>query len=129
MILDIWQSYRRLPLWVQLWVALILVPVNAASLVFCGAPMGAWLAVMAIGAMLLNWVIMLVERGFSKMMALPHVLIWTPLVVLILWLLAKGDLAPGYARYLMVLLAVDLFSLALDYADTVKWLKGERHIA
>lgn len=129
MILDIWQSYRRLPLWVQLWVALILVPVNAASLVFWGAPMGAWLAVMAIGAMLLNGVIMLVERGFSKMMALPHVLIWTPLVVLILWLLAKGDLAAGYARYLMFLLAVDLFSLALDYADTVKWLKGERRIA
>ncbi|SHK74834.1 hypothetical protein SAMN05444414_10123 [Roseovarius marisflavi] len=129
MILDIWQSYRRLPIWVQLWVALILVPVNAASLVFLGAPMGAWVAVMAVGAMLLNGVIMLVERGFSKMMALPHVLIWTPLVVLILWLLAKGDLAPGYARYLMVLLAVDLFSLALDYADTVKWLKGERHIA
>lgn len=129
MILDIWQSYRRLPLWVQLWVALVLVPVNAASLVFLGAPMGAWVAVMAVGAMLLNGMIMLVERGFSKMMALPHVLIWTPLVVLILWLLAKGDIAPGYARYLMVLLAVDLFSLALDYADTVKWLKGERHIA
>ena len=129
MILDIWQSYRRLPLWVQLWVALILVPVNAASLVFWGAPMGAWLAVMAIGAMLLNGVIMLFERGFSKMMALPHVLIWTPLVLLILWLLAKGDLAAGYARYLMFLLAVDLFSLALDYADTVKWLKGERRIA
>ena len=129
MILDIWQSYRRLPLWVQLWVALILVPVNAASLVFWGAPMGAWLAVMAIGAMLLNGVIMLFERGFSKMMALPHVLIWTPLVLLTLWLLAKGDLAAGYARYLMFLLAVDLFSLALDYADTVKWLRGERHIA
>ena len=129
MILDIWQSYRRLPLWVQLWVALILVPVNAASLVFWGAPMGAWLAVMAIGAMLLNGVIMLFERGFSKMMALPHVLIWTPLVLLTLWLLAKGDLAAGYARYLMFLLAVDLFSLALDYADTVKWLKGERRIA
>lgn len=129
MILDIWQSYRRLPLWVQLWVALVLVPVNAASLVFWGAPMGAWLAAMAVGAMLLNGVIMLVERGFSKMMALPHLLIWTPLVVLILWLLAQGDLAPGYGRYLMILLAVDLFSLALDYADTVKWLRGERHIA
>ncbi|SLN55448.1 hypothetical protein ROG8370_02502 [Roseovarius gaetbuli] len=129
MILDIWQSYRRLPLWVQLWVALVLVPVNAASLVFWGAPMGAWLAVMAVGAMLLNGVIMLVERGFSKMMALPHVVIWRPLLVLILWLLMQGDLAPGYGRYLMILLAVDLFSLALDYADTVKWLRGERHIA
>ncbi|MDT8328220.1 MAG: hypothetical protein RQ750_12685, partial [Roseovarius sp.] len=82
-----------------------------------------------VGAMLLNGVLMLFERGFSKIMALPHVLIWTPLVVLILWLLARDDLAPGYARYLMVLLVVDLFSLVLDYADTVKWLRGERQIA
>jgi len=129
MILDIWQSYRRMPLWVQLWVALILVPVNAASLLFWGAPMGAWVAILAVGAMLLNGVIMLVERGFSKMMALPHVMIWTPLVVLILWLLSWGDLTQGYARYLVILLMVDLISLALDYADTVKWLRGERHIA
>jgi hypothetical protein len=57
------------------------------------------------------------------------VVIWTPLIALILWLLAQGGLAPGYARYLMILLAVDLFSLVLDYADTVKWLRGERHIA
>ncbi len=129
MILDTWQSYRRLPLWVQIWVALILVPVNAASLAFSAAPMGAWVAIMAVGAMLLNGMIMLVERGFSKMMALPHVVIWTPLVVLILWLLAQGDLAPGYASYLMLLLGIDLFSLALDYSDTVKWLRGDRHIA
>jgi len=129
MILDIWQSYRRMPLWVQLWVALILVPMNAASLLFWGAPMGAWVTILAVGAMLLNGVIMLVERGFSKMMALPHVMIWTPLVVLILWLLSWGDLTQGYARYLVILLVVDLISLALDYADTVKWLRGERHIA
>ncbi|MDA3858067.1 MAG: hypothetical protein PF480_07495 [Roseovarius sp.] len=129
MILDIWQSYRRMPLWVQLWVALILVPVNTAALAYWGAPMGAWVAILAVGAMLLNGVIMLVERGFSKMMGLPHVVIWTPLVVLVAWLLARGDLAQGYARYLMILLVVDLFSLALDYADTVKWLRGERHIA
>jgi hypothetical protein len=34
MIAEIWGSYRRLPLWVELWVAVILVPVNAASLAF-----------------------------------------------------------------------------------------------
>jgi hypothetical protein len=129
MILDIWQSYRRMPLWVQLWVALILVPVNTAALAYWGAPMGAWVAIMAVGAMLLNGIIMLVERGFSKMMALPHVVIWTPLAVLIAWLLTLGGLEPGYARYLVILLVVDLFSLTLDYADTVKWLRGDRHIA
>lgn len=32
--LDIWRSYRALSLWVQIWVNVILVPVNIASLAF-----------------------------------------------------------------------------------------------
>tara|TARA_R110000851_G_scaffold61364_4_gene141474 strand:- start:1157 stop:1543 length:387 start_codon:yes stop_codon:yes gene_type:complete len=128
MILQIWQSYRRLPLWVQLWVALILVPVNAASLFFLTHPAGAWLALMAVGAMLCNGVLMLVERGFSKVMALPHVLIWTPMLGLILWLLNQ-DIAESYRSYLIVLLAVDVVSLILDVIDSRKWLSGDRKIA
>ena len=128
MIQQIWQSYRRLPLWVQLWVALILVPVNAASLFFVTQPAGAWLALMAVGAMLCNGVLMLVERGFSKVMALPHVLIWTPMLGLILWLLNQ-DIAESYRSYLIVLLAVDVISLTLDFIDTRKWLSGDRKIA
>lgn len=128
MILDIWRSYRRLPLWVQLWVAVILVPVNAASLLFWGAPHGVWLAAMAVGAMLCNAVLMLVERGFSKAMALPHVVIWTPMLGLVLWLLGQ-EIAPGYRRYLLVLLAVDTVSLVLDYIDARAWWRGARAIA
>ncbi|MBQ0751613.1 MAG: hypothetical protein KBT70_15580 [Roseovarius sp.] len=128
MILQIWQSYRRLPLWVQLWVALILVPVNAASLLYITQPAAAWLALMAVGAMLCNGVLMLVERGFSKVMALPHVLIWTPMLGLILWLLAQ-DIADGFRTYLLILLAVDVVSLILDAIDTRKWLSGDRKIA
>lgn len=128
MILQIWQSYRRLPLWVQLWVALILVPINAASLFLLKHPAGAWLALMAVGAMLCNGVLMLVERGFSKVMALPHVLIWTPMLGLILWLLNQ-DIAESYRSYLIVLLAVDVVSLILDVIDSRKWLSGDRKIA
>ena len=128
MILQIWQSYRRLPLWVQLWVALILVPVNAASLLYLAQPAGAWLALMAVGAMLCNGVLMLVERGLSKVMALPHVLMWTPMLGLILWLLTQ-DIADGFRTYLVILLAVDVASLILDVIDTRKWLSGDRKIA
>ena len=31
---DIWGSYRRLPVWVQVWVFGVLVPVNAAAMFF-----------------------------------------------------------------------------------------------
>lgn len=128
MIREIWQSYRRLPLWVQLWVALILVPVNAASLLLITQPAGPWLALMAVGAMLCNGMLMLVERGFSKVMALPHVLIWTPMLGLILWLLSQ-DIADSYRSYLVILLTVDVVSLILDFIDTRKWLSGDRKIA
>jgi len=128
MISQIWHSYRRLPLWVQAWVSVILVPVNAASLAFLSEPWGLWIAAMAVGAMLLNGVIMLAERGFSKLMALPHVLIWTPMLGLVLWLLAQ-DIAPAYRIYLLILLAVDVVSLIFDVIDTRKWVSGDRKIA
>jgi len=128
MIAEIWGSYRRLPLWVQLWVAVILVPVNAASLAFLTEPWGLWLAAMAVGAMLCNGALMLIERGFSRAMALPHVLIWTPMLGLVIWLPGQG-IAPGFRRYLLVLLAVDMLSLALDYVDGWKWWRGARAIA
>ena len=125
--LDIWRSFRALPLWVQFCVAGILVPVNSAAIFFVLQPSGSWVALLAIGAMLPNIAIMLYERGLSKMMAWPHLLPWSALV---LWLLlAMPEGSAGYGAYLWILLAVDALSLAFDYPDALKWLKGDRTIA
>ncbi len=128
MILDIWRSFRRLPLWVQIWVAVILVPVNMAAVLFWAQPLGLWVALLAVGAMALNLPIMVFERGFSKAMALPHVLIWTPLIGLIMWV-RGGDISPCFRSYLTVLLVVNLISLIFDYKDAVAWWKGDRKVA
>ncbi len=125
--LDIWRSYRSLPVWVQIWVAGILVPVNMAALAGPGTPQGLWVAALAIGGMLPNVAIMLYERGLSKMMAFPHLLPWSALV---LWLLlAMPDGGAVFRAYLWVLLAVDGLSLAFDYSDALKWIRGDRSIA
>ncbi len=129
MILAIWRSFRALPTWVQFWVAVILVPVNMIAAIFYTAPGGLLIAVLAIGAMALNGVIMLIERGFSKAMALPHVLIWTPMVVLIVWKLQSGAVDGIYAQYLWLLLVVDLVSLGLDFKDTRDWFRGNKSVA
>ena len=125
--LDIWRSYRSLPLWVQIWVAGILVPVNMAALAFIYQPSGAWIALLAIGAMLPNIAIMLYERGLSKMMAWPHLLPWGALVLWLAFAMPQGSAA--YGAYLWILLAVDALSLAFDIPDTLKWYKGDRAIA
>ncbi|GER00333.1 hypothetical protein JCM17845_09560 [Iodidimonas gelatinilytica] len=121
---DIWISYRSQPLWVQFWVALILVPVNMASLLFLNEPMGLWIAILANIAMLSNLPIMLYERGFTNAMALPHILPWTILVYLILF--ARPPATGLYDAYLWVLVAVDLVSLVFDYQESLAWLKDRQ---
>lgn len=126
----IWASFRRLPSWVQLWVTVVLVPVNTAALVFWWAPGGPMIATLAVGGMLPNIPIMLAERGFSRLMALPHVLIWTPLMVIVGGFLADLALVDGAWRvYLTVLLVVDLVSLVFDWRDLWAWWRGDRAVA
>ncbi|MFV2038014.1 MAG: hypothetical protein ACC646_10550, partial [Paracoccaceae bacterium] len=96
-IADIWASFRSMPLWVQFWVALILVPVNSAAIFFVGGTGGWLIAALAIGGMVPNLVLMIVERGLSKAMALSHVALWTPMIaVIVIWLLADPQVQGGY---------------------------------
>jgi len=130
MIIDIWNSFRRLPLWVQIWMCIILVPVNLATLAFISEPYGLLVAVLAIGGMLPNLGFMATERGLSKAMSLPHLVLWSPLVLLVAWILMTGGaLDPNYLTFLWILLVIDVISLAFDFPDAWRWYKGDRAIA
>lgn len=125
-LVDIWASFRSLSLWVQLWVGLILVPVNMATIVLITEPGSYLIPVLAIGGMIPNMVLMFVERGFSKAMALSHVVLWIPLLVLLAVDIAAGSV---FADYLMALFAVNLISICFDVKDSRDWFKGDRGIA
>ena len=129
LIADIWQSFRRLPLWVQIWVGVILVPVNMASSFFIYENMGVLIAALAIGGMAPNLVIMMFDRGFSKAMAIPHLLIWIPMVIFLVWIIQSPWAEGQYKTYLVLLMSVDALSLAFDISDTWKWAKGDRAAA
>lgn len=124
-IFQVYQSFRALPGWVQAWMMFWLVPVNLASLLFLQEPHGILIAVLANVAMLLNVPVMFLERRMSRTMALPHLPFWTPLVIYILWV--APDIGTVYGKYLWLLAATNLVSLAFDYADAVRWLKGDRN--
>ena len=123
---DILNSFRSLPLWVQIWVGLILVPVNTATIVLITEPGSYLIPILAIGGMLPNAVLMFVERGFSKAMALSHVILWIPLLVLLVIDIKANSI---FANYLMVLFAVDFISICFDLKDSREWFKGDRKIA
>lgn len=122
---DLWKSFRGLPTWVQIWMVLILVPVNAASIRFLAEPSAGVIALLAIGGMVPNIFIMIGDRRFTNRMAVPHVILWIPLVVFIGYLLfvSDADLSSTYATYLKALLIVNLISLSFDIPETMEWYR------
>ena len=125
--IDVFNSLRALPVWVQIWVFIILVPVQVASLFFLSEPLGFWIAILAILGMMPNIFIILYERGFSKLMSIPHLLPWTGLVLLIIF--ARPEGSTGFGVYLWVLLVITFISLIFDYIDAIKLWNGDRSVA
>jgi len=130
LIQDIWHSFRALPLWARFWVFGVLVPVNCAAILFVDQPFGTAVAVMAIGGIAPNAVLMIVQRGFSKAMAISHLIFWLPMFLLLFGMIS-GNLqwSPGYITFLWVLLIVDAISVVFDVQDFGKWFQGDRSVA
>ena len=111
LIKDIWFDFRALPLWVQFWVAAILVPVNLAAIFFVGGHHGYLIAFLAIGGMFPNVFIMYAYRGFPRVMAVPHLFFWIPLRF-ILWPQLDQN------NYALLLFGVNAISLCFDIKDS-----------
>jgi hypothetical protein len=123
---DIWRSLGALPLPVQAWVFVILVPVNLVTLAFLSEPHGTLVATLAVGGLVLGSAIMFWCRGFSRLISLGHLVTWIPLVVfLALRTPAGGD---GYSVFLVLLLVVNVISLFFDVSDMWRWWRGDRDV-
>ena len=127
-IAEIQKSMRALPTWVQLWMNLILTPVNLASLLFIATTEGRIAAILAVGGMLPNLPILWRLRGFSKAMSVPHLPFWTILVVWLAYTLTTGQVDGALYIYFIILLVVDTISLGFDYIDSIKYWRGDKKV-
>jgi hypothetical protein len=128
----VWRSWLSLPIWVQIWVGVILVPVNVAAFFMVHTPTGKAAAIAAIFVVLTNVPIMLYEGGMSRLMAMPHLIAWIPLSIYIIAriLVFSSSSAMGKSEliFAIIILVVNGISLIFDAMDTVKWSRGERNI-
>lgn len=129
MLNEIWQSYRSIPLWVQIWVY-FLVLVNLLSAAFLGEYNAALIAFLSYAGMIPNVFLALIQRGVSKAWSISHVLVWTLQVPIIgYYLLIGGPNYQVYKTFLIILLVANIISLVFDYIDSIKWLLGDRKIS
>lgn len=124
---DILKSFFSLPKWVIVWLLCVLGPVNMSSFFFLNEPKGIFIASLVGAGMFLSLLPIPFERGLSKLTAVGHLIPWTVLVFYIVFVSPETD--GNYGVYLMVLTAVNTISLAFDYVDSYKWIRGDRLVA
>lgn len=125
---SLWRSFRRLPLWVQLWMAAVLLPANLLSLFLLQYPSARMVAIAAMLALGSNMLLMYGYAGFTRLMALPHLLVWGPLQVILLMYLMASTPTTEEVMYIGLVLAVNGISLLFDALDSWRWLQGERQV-
>ena len=122
------QSFRRLPLWVQLWILLGLGGVNIAAFFLTEFPTGYWAAWATAFIIAVNAPMVLIQQGYGKILAIPHLMAWIPLWVFAASRLA-GDISTAEQIYAVLLLTVNGISILFDLVDTRRWLGGDRGVA
>lgn len=126
-------SFQSLPTWVQVWVGLILIPINVVPFFMLGTWTGnvAAIASLVVAATILP--IMWLERGMSKLMAIPHLLAWIPLeIALALRVMGHAGTTPMTAHEylaLLLIMGVNGISLWFDTLDALRWCQGDRSIS
>ena len=88
---------------------------------------GVFTAVLAFAGVILSIAPAFWERGISKAAALGHIIPWTILVLYIVFARPDG-ISQNFNTYLTILAVVNGISLAFDYVDSYKWIKGNRFV-
>jgi hypothetical protein len=117
------------PLWVQYWLYVLVFCIVILPLTLLIWKQTRVAAIVTIAASILAGIG--VSRvydhlGYVKLLGLPHIILWTPLVWYLWQQIKRGDMPKWPRRIMMVVLAVLAVSLVFDYVDVVRYALGER---
>jgi E3 ubiquitin-protein ligase DOA10 len=126
------QAIAQQPIWVQYWLYVLIFGIVVLPLALLIWRQTRLTAVVTIAASILaglgvNWVYN--KFGYVKLLGLPHIIFWTPLVYYLLKTLKRGDVPVWPTRIISVILAVFVVSLVFDYVDVIRYLFGNRGVS
>jgi hypothetical protein len=64
--------------------------------------------------------------GYVKLLGLPHLILWVPIVVFLMAQQARGDMTNWPRRIIWFIIAIICISLVFDFIDVARWILGER---
>ncbi|SIN67242.1 hypothetical protein SAMN02745824_1707 [Parasphingorhabdus marina DSM 22363] len=129
-ITDLYASFRRLTVPTQIWMMLVLAPANFLTLALVDGPLGFIIPLLSMLGFIPNLGIAWVQNGFSAAMALPHLVFWTPQVLILGAYFAQTPANSSFTHIAYALIfVVNSISLLFDIRETAKWFGGQKSIA
>ncbi len=123
------QAIATMPGWVRLWVTwlnIVTIGSFATFVIWKKTWRDALVLLVVTAAMIFTMMTLYAEVGFVKLLGLPHLIWWIPLVGYFIWRIRSADL-PKIPRLVMMVLAATLtVSLVFDAIDVISWLTGNR---
>ena len=123
------EAFAQQPTWVIWWLnwmAIGILALPLSLLIWKKARRTGAITLVAVVIAAVTIDLMYNSMGYVKLLGLPHIVLWTPLVIFIARQIRRDDMPVWPKRIMAVVLATFLISLAFDYVDLVRWLLGER---
>lgn len=65
------------------------------------------------------------KLGYVRLLGLPHIIVWTPLVIYLITQFRRDDMPKWPKLIIGAIVTTMLISMAFDYADVIRYLLGE----
>lgn len=124
----IFGSLFSLPVWVIVWMLAFLIPANLSGFLYLDTISGRWIAGLGGGALLINTVLVLMNGGFSRVLAIPHLILWGPLEIVLILRAVSAEMGPEELWLVVTVMVINGISLVFDIIDTRRWYSGERDV-
>jgi hypothetical protein len=110
------------PLWVQVWVCWMML-LNTAAVLFLKHKAAKVVLAVWVGNVI-TMMVLFEMVGYVRLLGLPHVIWWTPLVV---YLFSQRRQFPAglVSTWLWILLFTNSASLVMDYIDVARYFMGD----
>ncbi|MEP0944375.1 MAG: hypothetical protein ABJH63_07265 [Rhizobiaceae bacterium] len=120
---------QKLPQWVQIWVDIIgfSLMVSTVALLIGSTTRKLGLYVLfTIVATVAIMTVLHAQMGMVRLLGIVHVVLWTPMVIVLWRRLKSNPPTKIYAAAIILLMVISVLALIFDYYDVVRWMLGER---
>jgi hypothetical protein len=115
------------PSWLQIWIPILFLGAFISPLVLLIWPKTRMIGAISFAASLIAAVLldyMYKQLGYVKLLGLPHIIAWTPLIIFLILQLRRNDFPVWPTRILKFIVVIIGISLVFDYVDVIRYFLG-----